>query len=138
MFKLPCLKPFKIISGFITLFLSGAMLSLTLSTLYYTYAWSGRAAAYDRQVARLTAEIDEERITNREQLRSIIDRLEHVADLTGTNAGDIHEILKIAKSAATTAKSAATTAKGAATNAAKGQIRITETKSRRRVEEINP
>lgn len=109
---------FKFISAIVAIFMSGAMLAYASSAWYYSSLLHSRVESYDRQITRLTREIDDERLINR-------GKLDRISDRVGVIAQDLSEIADTAKIAADTAKSAATTARGAAKNAAQANIRIT-------------
>lgn len=110
---------FKFVSAIAAIFLAGALLSLGASAWYYSSILRDRVAAYDRQVARLTGEIDDERRVNR-------DKLDRIADRVSAISKELSETAETARVAASTARSAATTAKGAAKNAAQAGIRARE------------
>lgn len=111
---------FKFISAVMGLFLSGALLAFGTSAWYYGTIIDQRIAAYDRQIDRLTLDIDVERGINRDKLDDIAGRVSGVAD-------ELRAIAQLVRLAASTARSAATTAKGAATNAAKANVTVKET-----------
>ncbi len=112
----------KFVAALLALFMSGALLAFGVSAWHYGATMEQRIAAYDRQIDRLTRDIDAERDVNRGKLDNISDRVAGVAE-------DLKAIALLVKSAASTARSAATTAKGAAKNAAKANVTVKETRT---------
>lgn len=127
---------FKFISAVMGLFLSGALLAFGTCAWYYGSVIDQRIAVYDRQIDRLTMDVDVERSINRDKLDDISNRVSGVAV-------ELSAIAQLVKLAASTARSAASTAKGAATNAAKANVTVKETPvppKRKRIEtrEVEP
>lgn len=110
-------RRFKFPAALALMFLSGWLLSMGTSSWHYDRIMMGDRLAAQREVARLTDDVDMERDVNRMKLTAI-------ARQSAANAEQLEYIVGIAKGAAATAQSAATTANGAARNAANANIRV--------------
>lgn len=112
---------FKFISAVLAIFLSGVLLTIGTCAWYYGGVIERRAMDHDKQISRLSADVDVERVINRRILEGLAEQVQRAADKLDKTAN-------VAETAASTAKSAAATASGAAKNAANANIRIREIK----------
>lgn len=130
----------KLISALLALFLSGALISMTLSVWYYDRviskvhgSYGGRIASFNAEIRRLNKQVDHEQNITRNQLKELggvlmiqAKELDKISDDVARLLHLAEDAAKTAARAANTAKTAATTAEGAAANAAKSTIRVTE------------
>lgn len=122
LFRLRCLAGrYKFIFAIAGIFLSGALLAMGYASWHYDAALTRQNKAYERQIARLEADVALERGINREKLEALTQDMDEIADALG-------RLLTVADEASQTAKSAASTARSAAKNAAQANIKITEVK----------
>lgn len=127
---------FKLPAALLSLFMSGALISITLCAWYYDRvisavhgSYGGRIRAYNADIRRLQREVDAERTVTRLQLQAQAEDIDKMADDVGRLTVMLEQAAETAQKAASTANSAATTAKGAAKNAAQAGIRKREVPS---------
>lgn len=119
---------YKFVFAVAGLFFSGALLGMGYSSWHTDKSLSRQHKAYERQIARLDADLAQERGVNREKLEVLAQEMDEISDAVGRLLTVAEEASQTARSAATAARTAATTAQGAAKNAAQANIKITEVK----------
>lgn len=102
---------YRIWIGLVLVILAGAMLSLSLSTLYFNRQLDIQRHALTAQINRLTADVDFERNTNRKLLKSIVRRADKLSKNLDHLAAQLTQATKDAQQASDTAESAAKTVK---------------------------
>jgi len=101
----------KLITALLALFMSGALIAVTLSAWYTDRALKDQARRNDQDIAWLKGELDKERDITRKTLGELTGKVEYVIDRLDPMANTLQSAAQTAKAASTTAERAATTIK---------------------------